>query len=109
MWSYRNSISTGRIATLALMSDPQWDGRDCSSPINDERDFGVRPLTLSSDAFRALAHQLSNFAADYLQALPQLPSYPQEISGRKTEELFGGDVPWKGTGVDCLRSLAQSL
>ena len=93
--------------TLALMSDLHWDGRDCNSAIKDERDFGVRPLTLSSDAFRALAHQLSNFAADYLQALPHLPSYPQEISGRKTEELFGGDVPWKGTGVDAFKALPE--
>lgn len=94
------------VATLPLMFDPQGDGGDYSS-IKAKRDFGVRPLTLSSDTFRALAHQLSNFSADYLQALPQLPSYPHGISGRETEELFGGDVPWKGTGVDAFEALPK--
>ena len=85
------------VATLALMSDSQSDGKGYS-PAKDGCDFGGRRLALSSDSFRALAHQLSDFAADYLQELPQLPSYPQEIGGRETEELFGGDVPWKGVG-----------
>jgi len=87
------------------MSDPQLTGEDYGS-VKDERDLGVRPLTLSSDTFRALAHQLANFSADYLQALPQLPSYPQ-ISGRESEELFGGEVPWQGTGADAFESLPK--
>jgi len=86
------------------MPDSKSDGD--YSPLRDEHHFGSRSLTLSSDTFRTLAHQLSNFAADYLQALPQLPSYPQ-ISGRETEELFGGEVPWKGTGADVFEALPK--
>src|SRR5215469_17836578 len=87
------------------MSDPQLAGRDFGL-IKDERDFGARPLALPPDTFRALAHQLSNFAADYLRELPELPSYPH-ISGRESEELFGGDVPWQGTGVNVFDALPQ--
>src|SRR5438309_8178794 len=67
----------------------------------------MRPLSLSSDTFRAVAHDFSDFAAGYLEELPQLPSYPREISGRHTDELFGGDVPWKGTGVAAFDALAK--
>jgi glutamate/tyrosine decarboxylase-like PLP-dependent enzyme len=67
----------------------------------------MRPLALSSDTFRSLAQDLSNFAADHLQKLPHLPSYPREISGRETEELFGGDVPWQGTGVAAFDALPK--
>src|SRR6266567_5778638 len=67
----------------------------------------MRPLALSSDSFRALAHDLSNVAADYLRELPQLPSYPREISGRETEELFGGEVPWEGTGAAAFDALPK--
>lgn len=92
------------VATLARMSNMQWDRGD-HDPVNDERELDARSLTLSPDTFRALAHQLSNFTADYLKQLPRLPSYPREISGRQIEELFGGDVPWKGTGVDAFEAL----
>lgn len=86
------------------MPDLQWDGDDGQAV--DEPGFAGRPLTLSSETFRALAQQLSNFSADYLESLPLLPSYP-EISGSETEELFGGDVPWKGTGVDAFSALPK--
>jgi glutamate/tyrosine decarboxylase-like PLP-dependent enzyme len=59
----------------------------------------MQRLALSSDSFRALAHDLTNFAADYLEELPQLPSYPRDISGRETERLFGGDLPADGIGA----------
>ncbi|HSU32534.1 MAG TPA: aminotransferase class V-fold PLP-dependent enzyme [Bryobacteraceae bacterium] len=88
------------------MSDPHWSRGD-HSPIKDESDVSVRSLTLPSDTFRALAHNLSDFTADYLQALPQLPSYPHEISGRETQELFGGDVPWKGIGGAAFEALPR--
>jgi aromatic-L-amino-acid decarboxylase len=65
----------------------------------------MRRLALSSDSFRELAHELSNFAADYLERLPQLRSYPPEISGRATEQLFGGDLPFEGIGAAAFDSL----
>ena len=67
----------------------------------------MRPLALSSDSFRRLAHDLSDFAADYLQELPQLPSYPREITGQETEELFGGDVPLVGIGAAAFDALSK--
>jgi glutamate/tyrosine decarboxylase-like PLP-dependent enzyme len=67
----------------------------------------MRSLALSSEIFRALAQDFSNYAADYLQELPNSPSYPQEISGRETEELFGGDVPWRGAGAAAFDALPK--
>ena len=67
----------------------------------------MRSLALSSDSFRSLAHDISTFAADYLQELPQLRSYPQDVSGQKTEELFGGDVPWEGIGAAAFDALPK--
>jgi aromatic-L-amino-acid/L-tryptophan decarboxylase len=57
-----------------------------------------RPLALSSDDFRALAHSLSDFTADYLERLPTLRSYPENISGATIEQLFSGDIPLNGIG-----------
>jgi aromatic-L-amino-acid decarboxylase len=65
----------------------------------------MQRLALSPDSFRALAHDLTNFAADYLEELPQLPSYPRDISGRETEKLFGGDLPVEGIGAAAFDSL----
>jgi aromatic-L-amino-acid/L-tryptophan decarboxylase len=65
----------------------------------------MRSLTLSPDSFRALAHELSNFTSDYLEKLPQLRSYPLEISGRVTEQLFSGEIPWEGIGAAAFDSL----
>lgn len=67
----------------------------------------MRRLSLSPDSFRALGHDLTDFAADYLEKLPQLPSYPPGISGRQTEELFGGDLPWEGIGADAFALLPK--
>ena len=65
----------------------------------------MRSLNLPDQAFRVLAHQLADFSADYLSKLPGLPSYPPGVSGRETQELFGGEIPWEGQGAaafDCL-------
>lgn len=67
----------------------------------------MRPLALSSETFRALAQEVSNFAADHLQELRHLPSYPREISGPETEELFGGDMPWQATGLAAFDALPK--
>ena len=65
----------------------------------------MRRLALSPAIFRVLARDLSDFAGDYLEKLPQLASYPSEISGQQTEELFGGDIPLEGIGAAAFDSL----
>lgn len=67
----------------------------------------MRSLALSSETFRALAHNLTDFTADYLERLSQLPSYPSKISGQQTEHLFGGDLPLEGIGAAAFDSLAE--
>lgn len=57
-----------------------------------------RPLALSSENFRALAHLLSDFTADYLERLPTIRSYPENISGAAIDQLFSGDIPVEGLG-----------
>jgi glutamate/tyrosine decarboxylase-like PLP-dependent enzyme len=58
----------------------------------------MRSLSVPADAFRALAHQLSDFTAGYLEKLPDLPTYPPDISGEQTERLFTGAIPHEGVG-----------
>jgi len=57
-----------------------------------------RPLALSPDDFRALAHSLSDFTADYLGRLPTIRSYPENVRGAAIEQLFSGDIPANGLG-----------
>ncbi len=64
-------------------------------------------MTIPPETFRALAHDLTNFAADYLEKLPHLPSYPSDISGQETEHLFGGEVPLDGIGAAAFDSLPK--
>jgi len=70
----------------------------------------MRSLTLPDQAFRALAHQLADFSADYLAKLPQLPSYPPNLSGPQTQSVFSADIPREGKGgaaFDSLREVFQ--
>jgi glutamate/tyrosine decarboxylase-like PLP-dependent enzyme len=67
----------------------------------------MRSLSLPAGAFRALAHQLSDFTADYLEKLPDLPSYPPAVTGRQTEALFTGDVPFEGIGAAAFDDLPR--
>jgi len=57
-----------------------------------------RPLVLSSDDFRALAHSLSDFTADYLERLPTIRSYPDNIRGVAVDQIFSGEIPVEGIG-----------
>src|SRR3954462_13531860 len=57
-----------------------------------------RPLALSSEHFRALAHSLSDFTADYLERLPSARSYPENLHGAEIEQLFSTDIPVDGMG-----------
>jgi aromatic-L-amino-acid/L-tryptophan decarboxylase len=65
----------------------------------------MRRLALSPETFRTLAHDLSDFAADYLEKLPQLPTYPPDINGDRTERFFDGDIPLEGMGAAAFDSL----
>lgn len=67
----------------------------------------MRRLALPVENFRALAHGLGDFAADYLEQLPWLPSYPADVSGEKTNSLFGVEIPEDGIGAVAFESLAQ--
>jgi glutamate/tyrosine decarboxylase-like PLP-dependent enzyme len=58
----------------------------------------TRPLALSTADFRALAHSLSDFTADYLEKLPNIRSYPENINGAAVEQLFSRDIPSEGMG-----------
>ena len=59
----------------------------------------MRALDLSCEVFRALARDLTDCAADYLEGLSELPSYPLHVNGHRTEQLFGGEVPMQGIGA----------
>ena len=67
----------------------------------------MRSLTLPDAAFRALAHQLAEFSADYIEKLPRLPSYPPGINGGQTQTLFSGEIPLDGEGAAAFESLAD--
>jgi len=67
----------------------------------------MRSLNLPDSAFRALAQRLADFSADYLERMPQLPTYPTGISGPETEALFSGDIPWEGRGAAAFDSLDE--
>lgn len=69
----------------------------------------MRSLDISDSAFRTLACRLTDFCAEYLERLPHLPSYPPGISGRETEALFGGEVPWEGRGPAAFDCLAEAF
>jgi aromatic-L-amino-acid/L-tryptophan decarboxylase len=67
----------------------------------------MRRLALPPNTFRALAHDFSDFAADYFERLPQLPSYPPDVSGLQTDRFFGGDIPLEGIGAAAFDSLPK--
>jgi glutamate/tyrosine decarboxylase-like PLP-dependent enzyme len=58
----------------------------------------MRSLNVPDQVFRALARQLADFSADYLEKLPELPSYPPGLTGRVTQSRFSGEIPWQGEG-----------
>jgi aromatic-L-amino-acid decarboxylase len=66
-----------------------------------------RPLALSADDFRTLAHSLSDFTANYLKQLPSMRSYPEGINGTAIEQLFSGELPLDGMGKAAFDLLPQ--
>lgn len=67
----------------------------------------MRSLSLPAESFRALAHRLSDFTADYLDKLPELRSYPQDVTGEQTEHLFTSGIPTEGSGPAVFDDLDQ--
>jgi glutamate/tyrosine decarboxylase-like PLP-dependent enzyme len=66
-----------------------------------------RTVTLEPVEFRALAHQLSDFTANYLEELPLLRAYPESISGAEVERLFAAEPPLEGLGKAAFDLLPQ--
>jgi glutamate/tyrosine decarboxylase-like PLP-dependent enzyme len=62
---------------------------------------------LPSASFRSLAHNLTEFASEYLERLPHLPSYPSDIHGGQTEQLFDADLPLEGVGSEAFDLLSE--
>src|SRR6476661_9409553 len=65
-----------------------------------------RTLILPTAKFRALAHRLSDFNAEYLEALPHMRAYPK-VNGADVEQLFAGDPPLEGMGEAAFDLLPQ--
>jgi glutamate/tyrosine decarboxylase-like PLP-dependent enzyme len=59
----------------------------------------MRNLAQSDESFRALAHRIADFTADYLGSLPGLPSYPPGVTGELVNQLFAGGAPHEGMGA----------
>src|ERR1700722_12116778 len=66
-----------------------------------------RTVTLKSEEFRALAHELSDFTARYLEDLPLSRAYPESVSGAEVEQLFATDPPVEGMGKAAFSLLPQ--
>ena len=69
----------------------------------------MRRLSLPSGTFRAFAHDLTDFATDYLEKLPQRPSYPPNVSGYQTERLFGRRHCFGGDRRRGIRFIARGI
>lgn len=67
----------------------------------------MRRLTESDESFRALAHRISEFTADYLATLPELASYPAGVNGADVDRIFASDLPDEGMGAAALDLLPQ--
>lgn len=64
----------------------------------------MRSLNLPVADFRAFAHRLSDFTADYLESLAGLPSYPA-TTGEESVRLFDSEVPMEGVGARAFDAL----
>jgi len=65
-------------------------------------------LTLTPDAFRAIATRAVDLLARYLEQLPELPSFPS-VTGAQTRRLFEQPLPEQGLGAAALDDLDDVL
>lgn len=66
-------------------------------------------LDCAPNDFRMLAHQLSDTAADYLESLPALPTFPGQVTGSDTQRLFETDLLLEGIGVQAFEPLSEIM
>lgn len=67
----------------------------------------MRNLAQTDQNFRALAHQISDFCADFITSLPELPVFPPDVTGRSVEELFAKELPREGLGATAFDLLPE--
>jgi glutamate/tyrosine decarboxylase-like PLP-dependent enzyme len=66
-------------------------------------------LDCAPNDFRSLAHQLADDAADYLESLPVLPTFPAQVTGNDTKRLFEMDLPVDGMGEEAFDLLTEIM
>lgn len=64
-------------------------------------------LEISSEQFRALTLQVSQFADHYLKSLPDRPAFPGEIRGEFIAREFDVEVPKEGLGARAFEGLER--
>jgi glutamate/tyrosine decarboxylase-like PLP-dependent enzyme len=69
--------------------------------------LSLRNLSAAPQTYRSLGQQLNEFVSDYLERLPQLPSYPSDINGQDLEDKFAGDLPVDGMGAEAFGLLSE--
>lgn len=67
----------------------------------------MRRIAQSDESFRSLAARVAAFTADYLESLPQLPSFPADAAGDKVEQCFDPDVPREAMGAAAFDALGD--
>jgi len=68
----------------------------------------MNPLAISHEQFHDIVLQIAELSTDYLRRLDSLPTFPT-VTGRQTQELFGGPVPEEGPGSEALDALSDVL
>ena len=66
-------------------------------------------LSLSPDEFRALAHAVSDLAAEYLETISAIPTFPNGLTGSDTERIFDTELPFEGVGSASFESLRDII
>src|SRR5215813_11859542 len=68
----------------------------------------MNPLEISPAQFRALAKEVTEIAAAYLETLNSRPIAPG-TNGTQSHELFSGPLPMQGEGLDALSALGPVI
>ena len=66
-------------------------------------------LSLSPSEFRALAHAVSDLAAEYLETISAIPTFPNGLTGSDTEHIFDTELPFEGVGSASFESLRDII
>lgn len=67
----------------------------------------MRRIAQSDESFSSLANRVAEFTAEYLDSLPELPSFPSDSTGEVLEQCFTSDLPREGVGAAAFDSLAD--